>query len=175
MLSTVQKSRMVQTHPGSRRMKPRCVVEYNAGMKGVDLGDQLAASYHSVRSLKWYKLFFNYDLAVINTFSVYKLLGHARVDQADFRMDLAMDIRNHFVPQKEPFSRRGRPSSLPSPARIAGGTSHPVRKIPSKKYRRCFPCYCAGKRKMARSTCGTCQVALSTYGCFERYHSPSRL
>lgn len=51
-------------------MKPQCIVEYNTGMKRVDLGDQLAASYPSVRrSLKWYKKFFNlYDLAVINTF-----------------------------------------------------------------------------------------------------------
>lgn len=91
-------------------MKSQCVLEYNAWMKGVDLGDQLAASYPSVRkSLKWYKnLFFNmYDLAVINTFSIYKFLGHGRVDQADFRMDLAIDIINHYVQQREPHSTRG--------------------------------------------------------------------
>ena len=37
-----------------------CVIEYNEGIKGVDLADQLASSHHSVRkSIKWYnKLFF---------------------------------------------------------------------------------------------------------------------
>lgn len=129
-------------------MKPQCVLEYNAWMKGVDLGDQLAASYHSVRkSLKWYKnLFFNmYDLAVINTFSIYKFLGHGRVDQADFRMDLAIDIINHYVQQREPHSTRGAPSTLPLLARFARRTSHPVLEIPGKKYWRCVLCYRAGK------------------------------
>nr|XP_027215678.1 uncharacterized protein LOC113808463 [Penaeus vannamei] len=96
MLSTVQVSRLQAQ---------------SRWMKGVDLGDQLAASYPSVRkSLKWYNnLFFNmYDLAVINTFSIYKFLGHGRVDQAGFRMDLAIDIINHYVQQREPHSTRGR-------------------------------------------------------------------
>lgn len=44
-----------------------------------------------------------YELAVINKFSVYKLLGYGRADQADFRMDLAMTIINDYVQKREPY------------------------------------------------------------------------
>lgn len=74
------------------------------------------------------------DLAVINTFSVYKLLSYGRADQADFRMDLAMTIINHYVQKREPYSTRGHPSTLPSLARFPGRTSRPVRETPGKKY-----------------------------------------
>lgn len=43
MLSTVHTSAMVPACKGSQRLKPNCVVEYNVGMKAVDLGDQLAS------------------------------------------------------------------------------------------------------------------------------------
>lgn len=59
--------------------KPQCIADYNAGMKGVDLGDQLASSYPTVRrSLKWYKtvFFYLFDLAAVNAHAIYKYLGH---------------------------------------------------------------------------------------------------
>lgn len=85
--------------------------------------------------------------------SIYNPLGHGRVDQADFRMDLAMWIINHYVQQREPYSTRGRPSIRSSPTRFAGRTSHPVREIPGKKYQWCFLCYQPAREKMTRSTC----------------------
>lgn len=179
MLSTVHTSGMaeIQRQGGLRVKKPLCIIAYNDGMKGVDLGDQLANSYPSVRrSLKWYRkiFFYLYDLATVNSHAVYKYLGH-RTTQVDFRLDLAMTVINHFLPDVEPYSKRGRPATLPSPSRFQGRTLHVVKEIPGKKYRRCFLCYRAGKRKMTRTICAGCQVSLCTYGCFERYHSQKNL
>jgi len=179
MLSTVHTSHTVEVlrRGGSMVSKPECVVAYNDGMKGVDLGDQLAQSYPSVRrSLKWYKkiFFYIYDLATVNSHSVYKYLGN-RCEQIDFRLDLAMSIINSFLPDIEPYSARGRPSTLPSPSRFQGRTAHIVRETPGRKYRRCFLCYRAGRRKMTRTVCPACEVSLCTYGCFEKYHSQKHL
>lgn len=57
MLSMIHMSQMttVARRWGPYASKPQCVVDYNIGMKGVDLGDQLSSSYPSIRrSLKWY-------------------------------------------------------------------------------------------------------------------------
>ena len=52
MLSTCHTSEMVELPPNRRgvvKTKPRVVVDYNGGMKGVDVSDQLAASYPTPR------------------------------------------------------------------------------------------------------------------------------
>ncbi|XP_037803994.1 piggyBac transposable element-derived protein 4-like [Penaeus monodon] len=59
MLSTAHTSKVVTLPPNRRgveRSKPEVVVDYNNGMKGVDLSDQLAQSYPSTKkTVKWYK------------------------------------------------------------------------------------------------------------------------
>lgn len=73
MLSTVHRN------SGSDRVKPKVVVDYSIGKKGVDTSDQLAVPYPSTRkSLKWYKVLFNLlNMTVVNAFAVQKVLrGH---------------------------------------------------------------------------------------------------
>lgn len=45
-----------------------------------------------------------YDLATINSFSVYKMLGHEHMNLVNFQVDLAMSTINHFLRQQEPYS-----------------------------------------------------------------------
>ena len=82
VLSTCHTSRMVPittlrgTPKESVREKPSAIVEYNNGMKGVDISDHLAQSYPSPRkTVKWYqKLFYNFlDMTVVNAFAVHKV------------------------------------------------------------------------------------------------------
>ncbi|XP_042864745.1 piggyBac transposable element-derived protein 4-like [Penaeus japonicus] len=91
MLSTVYASGSVidTSQRWVVRTKPKVVVDYNVGMKGVDLSDQLAQSYPTVRkSIRWYKvLFYLFDMAVVNAFIVHKALG-GRLTQLDFRSEL---------------------------------------------------------------------------------------
>ena len=60
---------------GSRE-KPSVIVDYNNGMKGVDVSDQLAQSYATPRkTVKWYhKLWYNFvDMTVVNGHAVHKV------------------------------------------------------------------------------------------------------
>jgi len=83
-----------RSRSGFERIKPKVVVDYNCGMKGVDNSDQLAVSYPSTcKSLKWYKkvLFNLVDMTVVNAFSLHKVLG-GRLTQLIFRKKLAEDL-----------------------------------------------------------------------------------
>ncbi|KAJ8970083.1 hypothetical protein NQ314_001407 [Rhamnusium bicolor] len=59
MLSTCYGDEMVEIgtdRKGNKKMKPKVVLEYNRGKQGVDISDQLASYYTSLRkSLIWYK------------------------------------------------------------------------------------------------------------------------
>lgn len=112
MLSTVHTSATVGARGGSTRMKPQCVVGYIGGMKGVDLGDQLAASSPSVRrSLRWHKsCSYIYELAMMSNHALCRMLGH-HTNLVDFQVDGAMSVINDFAPQMELNNSRGRPST----------------------------------------------------------------
>ena len=82
MLSTMHTAELVNTgkvnRDGEPIMKPKCVLDYNRGIKGVGVADQLASSHHAVRnSIKWYKKVFLYllDVNLVNSHLVYKELG----------------------------------------------------------------------------------------------------
>ena len=79
---------------GNPITKPMCVIEYNKGMKGVDLADQLASSHRSVRkSIKWYKKLFFYmlDVCLVNSYIVHKELGGTE-QYLSFRLTLVKEI-----------------------------------------------------------------------------------
>ena len=67
---------------------------------------------------------------------------------------------------------RARRPALPAQAAPQGRLTHPVDITPGGKYLRCHLCWRDNqKRKMTKSRCIQCKVALCTYGCFESYHS----
>ena len=186
VLSTCHTSQMttVRNRRDQEMVKPRAVVDYNSGKKGVDLSDQLAKSYPmSRKSSKWYKkiFFFLLDLVVVNAHAVHKILGGS-LSQLDFRMELVRGLLATGGARPPHRSAQLRLAAPPSQARLTlpvtqeeldrqTGNHFPSR-IEGGKYRRCHLCYKDDKtRKNTPTECLTCSVSLCTYGCFARYHS----
>ncbi|XP_042887703.1 piggyBac transposable element-derived protein 4-like [Penaeus japonicus] len=106
VLSTMHNSEMVQidrlNRQGQNVIKPRAIIDYNEGMKGVDVGDQLAASYPAARrSLKWYKkvFFYLFDLAMTNAFALYREVGSQNLQQLAFREEVVRGLLREYLPE----------------------------------------------------------------------------
>ena len=177
ILSTIHTRAMGTTSPDHRgdvQEKPQAVLDYNIGMKGVDVSDQLAKSYPMDRKMrKWYqKIFFNLlDMTVVNAFCIHKVLG-GTMEQCDFRMALIHQfLRLH--------RRRRRPAVTPQ---------YPVEErrqhqllcaqhmqflhllVESTKFRRCSECRTKrNKRKMTRFCCQLCDIGFCPGECFNNH------
>nr|XP_027231163.1 piggyBac transposable element-derived protein 4-like [Penaeus vannamei] len=179
---------MVDLPPNRRgivRTKPQAVVDYNVGKKGVDLADQLAASYSTTRRTnKWYQNVFYHllDMAAVNAFVVHRALG-GTLTQLEFRLEI---IAN-FLDQPPAYGRRGGlrtpPAATPSPPRRRNAPrqqqrqqvpqGHVLAFNPGRKYRRCRHCRVSRNvRKETRYRCGRCDVSLCPADCFNLWHSP---
>ena len=163
MLSTIhQGSQWVSlppNHRGEVRQKPLVVVEYNKGMKGVDLSDQMAASYATPRKgRKWYhSLFFRLvDTTVVNAFLVHRYLG-GRLNHVEFRTQL---IESFLTAHRQ---QRRRPRPRPS---LEEG--HKL--VACDRRRRCKQCSKEKKRKEIKWCCAQCHVGLCPGVCFDKYH-----
>jgi hypothetical protein len=188
MLSTIHGPDMVDLPPNRRgivRTKPQAVVDYNVGKKGVDLADQLAASYSTTRRTnKWYQNVFYHllDMAAVNAFVVHRALG-GTLTQLEFRLEI---IAN-FLDQPPAYGRRGGlrtpPAATPSPPRRRNAPrqqqrqqvpqGHVLAFNPGRKYRRCRHCRVSRNvRKETRYRCGRCDVSLCPADCFNLWHSP---
>ncbi|XP_063587833.1 piggyBac transposable element-derived protein 4-like [Penaeus indicus] len=177
LLSTIHTSELVETERVNRHgqlvMKPQAIIDYNDGIKGVDVGDQLAASYPAARrSIKWYKkvLMYLFELAMVNAFALYKEIGDHTTNQLSFR-EHVMGLLEEYLPQAPRYSGRGRPAVTNLSLRLQGRNPHVIREIEGKKYKRCHVCYTHGKRKMTKAECLVCKVPLCVFICFENYHN----
>ncbi|KAK6178647.1 hypothetical protein SNE40_011175 [Patella caerulea] len=178
MLSTMNNAQMIDTGKNDKHgkviRKPQCVITYNLGMGGVDISDQMSATYHSVRKyVKWYKklFFYIFDMAVLNSFFIYKELG-GKIQLLDYKIKLVKEILVSCV--LPTYSTRGRPHSLPSPARLSG--RHFPEALPSTEKtinpcKRCTRCYSTGQRKETRYQCDICKTPLCVHPCFKDYHT----
>ncbi|XP_042875142.1 piggyBac transposable element-derived protein 4-like [Penaeus japonicus] len=178
VLSTMHTSAMVETErvnrKGEKVIKPQAVIDYNEGMKGVDVGDQLASSYPAVRrSIKWYKkvFFYLFDMALINSFLLYKQAGGTIAQQLIFRQEVIRGLLSEYLPQAPVYSGRGRPASTNTSLRLQGRNAHAIVETEGKRYKRCHVCYTHGRRKMTKAECRVCRVPLCVFGCFEDFHN----
>ncbi|KAJ8938640.1 hypothetical protein NQ318_015939 [Aromia moschata] len=74
---------------GVKIKKPKCILDYNIAMKGVDLSDQMS-SYCTVlrKSLKWYRnVCFEllFGTCVVNAWVIYCSAKHAKISMMEFR------------------------------------------------------------------------------------------
>jgi len=145
--------------------KPLVVNDYNVGMKGVNIGDQMASYYPTPRRSKvWYrKIFFNlFDMAIVNAWTLHRALG-GRGSLKTFKSVLSRELVGEF--------RRGADSSRNhTAARPLRQWKHWVSELPDGKRRRCRWCSRQGRRRSTHSYCEECNVALCTYGCFKAWH-----
>ena len=187
LLSTIHKGHEMKELPpnfkGEPRSKPLAVYDYNQGMGGVDLSDQMASHYHTPRKcIKWYQnLFFHLvDTALVNAYLVYRCLGGPE-RQLGFRQELINQLllvpnprpTRTPPPQRQrrdtpPQRRRAGAATLPLPLAPAG---HHLLETPNGKYRRCRWCKLRNdRRKESRFQCMECDVGLCPGKCFYEYH-----
>lgn len=179
LLSSLHNSSMVTAKRKNNEdiVKPKCVVDYNESMGGVDRTDMLLSTTESVRkSVKWYKkVFFHLlDLAVLNSHCIYKMKTGSLIPLLDFQRQLIKDLIAKYK-QVQPRSSGSRTSTGHSPLRLIARhfpSMYPRRPKDNKKIsKRCVVCSAQKKRKETCYTCRNCDVALCVVGCFEKYHT----
>jgi hypothetical protein len=106
MMGTGKLRRKKGQTPREEVIKPKCALEYQKGMGGVDLQDQITALFPIMgRTVKGYRQIFFYllDMYIFNSFIVYhKINGKKETCYTDFRTNIA---------QLPEYSVRGRPST----------------------------------------------------------------
>ncbi|XP_069979515.1 piggyBac transposable element-derived protein 4 [Penaeus vannamei] len=152
--------------------KPMVVNDYNDGMKGVDIGDQMASYYPTTRRSKvWYrKIFFNlFDMAIVNAWTLHRALG-GRGSLKTFKSVLSKELVGEF--RRGAGSSRNRTAARPPAAdqRFLRQWQHWVSELPDGKRRRCRWCSRQGRRRSTHSFCEGCNVALCINGCFKAWH-----
>nr|CAH7715995.1 unnamed protein product [Callosobruchus chinensis] len=104
MISTCHKHEMVKviTRRGSEKMKPKCILDYNAHTSAVDRADQMMSYYSSPRkTIRWYrKVFFHLiDICLWNACFLYKK-RRTKKTLLEFRDDVLMELLNPQLPPK---------------------------------------------------------------------------
>ena len=165
-------------------VKPKCILEYNKGMGGVDRHDQVLACFPVMRKfVKGYRkmAFYMMDIALYNSYVIFKKVRNKNRENAyrrnyvDYRVDLAEQLlENVTMPE---YVTRGRQCQGDTPTRLQAKTcAHFPRHIPAteKKNNPTRACrVCAGNKKRRETTweCEKCLVALHVPDCFRKYHT----
>ncbi|XP_033971680.1 piggyBac transposable element-derived protein 4-like [Trematomus bernacchii] len=152
---------------------PDAVVDYNRSMGGVDVSDALIGYYSVLRkTMKWYKTFFYHflDIAVVNSFILYKELHKMRVDvmnphtQKSFREQLCAELRGD-VPAAPP--------PLPPSSQVCMPAYYGEDATALRRY--CRRCSEAGNKTVKTPIyCTKCLIPLcltSKKNCFKAWHT----
>jgi hypothetical protein len=185
MLSTMHRATMQETRKrwdGTVEQKPTCIVAYNQGMGGVDISDQCATSYKSVRkTTKWHRMLFFYfmDVALKNAHFIHKgLVGRGAMKFLDFKVEIIRSIVAATKPHLPDYNTRTRPAPYPdTPARFVGRHyASPLEVVGNqqKQYRRCRHCYREGVVRNTSWWCRKCEVPLCVHPCFEEQQRQAR-
>ncbi|CAF4596301.1 unnamed protein product [Rotaria sp. Silwood2] len=190
MLSTYHTNNTTIIQKGQTQVeKPTCVYEYNNTMGGVDMTDQLMATYSIPRKglKKYYKKIFMIllDLSILNSYHLYKVktqqTSNNVMTQLQFRIALVRSLLEQNLHDNLPghLVKRGRPSNEPTPARLV--SRHFPSLIPpteNKQHpaRRCYVCsHTENKsnrtRRESRFECTICNAGLCVDPCFRVYHT----
>ena len=172
MLTTIHNEEMVPGRRLAAHHKPRCIVDYNKYMGGVDRTDQLMQPYNMARkSLKWYKKLACHflQLAMLNSFLVYKK-DRGRKRFLEFQHDvisvLLFGTENDQpdIPRKENVVRLTERHFLEQISPTANKR---------KAQKRCRVCYKKDIRKETYYYCLSCpsQPGLCYYPRFKLYHT----
>lgn len=165
----------VEKYDNSVKKVPQVVIDYNKGMGGVDMADQMTDSYAGeFRTVKcWKKIVFHLiDRTVTNAYICYKTnpnLAGKKLTHYQFIIKLVEGLIGNY---QEPRKRVGRPSIAIPQARKT--ERHFLEVIPNKKRKKCS--VCAQDRsqgfKGTRITtwCKDCGVGLCKGQCFINYH-----
>ncbi|XP_067943167.1 piggyBac transposable element-derived protein 4-like [Watersipora subatra] len=167
---------VVRRRYGDTRTIPQVVQEYNAGMGGVNMSDQMTDAYAAeFRTVKcWKKVVFHLiDRTLTNAYICYKENSNKTgkpMTHHQFIIDVVESLIGDY---KEPRSQVGRPSIGTPVSRKTD--RHFLESIPDKKRKKCEVCASNrgdGNYKGTRITtwCKDCGVGLCRGDCFKKYH-----
>ena len=153
---------------------PKIVRDYNAHMGGVDTHDMLRQIYgiHRKNIKWWHRIFFGLlDMAIVNSFLVYRETENALISQKEYRRHLAKGLLTYSHKTVCP-KRRKTAFSIPASVRNSNVGVH----LPEFNVlkRRCEVCSKDGLESRPTSRCSHCGVNLCCNGsknCFVRFHT----
>lgn len=167
-LSTCQTAELVDTGKLNRKTgeavtKPKCVIEYNDNMGGVDKCDQVIAPYQIPRkTLRWYqKIAANVlDTVIFNSHIIYDHLHGKKTPHLDFRIMLIREIISKYGKKDEksddePDNRH----------RLCKIQSHDDK----RKRLRCHLCRERGKRTDTTWCCAGCDDVPICKDCYRNH------
>jgi len=200
MISTVHTAEVVETtnrRTGVAKKKPRCVIDYNSHMHGVDTADQYLAYYPFIRkTIKWPKKVFFYLLQCC-LFSSYVTFSKNNPNSHKSFLYFMSDITENLIDASDAvsspsssFDESQGSSKTPTPTppkrapkkdplgRLDGKIkNHTLIHIPptikdKMPTRKCRVCVCEKNiRKETRLLCAQCGVPVHLEGCYTRYHT----
>jgi hypothetical protein len=114
MMGTGKLRRKKGQTPREEVIKPKCALQYQKGMGGVDLQDHITALFPIMRprTVKGYRKIFFYllDMCIFNSFIVrHKINGKKKNSYTNFRTNIAQQLLESA--QLPEYSVRGRPSA----------------------------------------------------------------
>ncbi|KAG8229082.1 hypothetical protein J437_LFUL010145 [Ladona fulva] len=166
MISTKHRHEMVKTKNkrGVEKEKPKCIVDYNTNMSGIDRADQMTSYYSTPRkTIKWYrKVFFHFlDISLSNGHLLYQRVTGKKIDLLSFRNSIINSLFGNS--DNQPSRKRKRSEDhYPEPCPLTGKTA----------LKRCRECHSKGVRKRSRYQCASCEdnPGLCVYPCFMNWH-----
>lgn len=175
MLSTIHTPEQIATgkidhKTGREILKPRCIIDYNNNMGGVDQVDmQMSFSELARKTKKWYKKVALHliDLAIFNAYRLYKIRNPAHLSLSDFKLKLAEEILERFGLMRTTSVGRPRKNNVQR-----SGSNHILNKVSGVR-RRCA--VCINPKRTTTWECLTCNVGLCKDKCFENYHKFPKL
>lgn len=155
--------------------KPTAVIDYNHGMKAVDLSDQILKSYEMNRkTLLWTnKLVFHMvNMVCVNAYQLYKAAKLGKLTHEQFRGQIIQDLVESGNEDRA-YPRPNRRVAVEAPD-VKYNERHFPEEIPvrpgARKHRKCGSCY----SKPAKNTtvrCRPCQKFLCAWPCFKVWHT----
>ncbi|XP_015437541.1 PREDICTED: piggyBac transposable element-derived protein 4-like [Dufourea novaeangliae] len=189
MISTIHNAEFVDTGKICRKtdrpiQKPRCIIDYNQHMKGVDRADQYL-SYYPIfkKTLKWSKkvALYLFNCSLFNAFTVHRHMNVSCGKTLAFR-DFLLHIARYWIQDTDTEGNFENPTTSThhhDPLhRLSGNLKYhqliPIFPTNKRKRRRCHVCYLHRTRKTTRLMCKTCKVALYLGNCFATYHQKKK-
>ena len=198
MISNIHSSELLESsntdwHTNTKIMKPKCVIEYNNYMKGVDRADQYLLYYSILRKTrKWTKRAVMYLLncAFFNSYLVYNMHNNSSLTYKKYLLELSRclitdkkteDLELMDIEEPQPGTSNSAPRTprykIDPPGRLSLDIKkHKLIQIENKgrklyAQRNCVVCAAHKKRKLTCFKCEFCNAPLHRGECYQHYHT----